>query len=202
MTDLEFVQRCASGDKQAWDGFVDKYFRLIYRYINSALRQNNPALATEENTDDIFHEIVVILSRDNFKKLKTFKAKNGCSLASWLRQVTVNYTLDYLRKQRAMLSLDQEDDDGLTLAGKLSDNSASARDTAAVEEKITGLEECIEALDADDKYFLEFHISRGLSLEAMKGLFRVSRGAIDMRKSRIVSRLRDCFKSKGFTLDY
>ena len=90
MTDLEFVQRCASGDKAACDEFVEKYSRLIYKYINSVLKQYNPGLATEENTDDIFQEIIVVLSRDNFKKLKTFKAKNGCSLASWLRQVTVN----------------------------------------------------------------------------------------------------------------
>ena len=39
-------------------------------------------------------------------------------------------------------------------------------------------------------------------LEVLKEHFRVSRGAIDMRKSRIIDRLRECFKHKGFALDF
>ncbi len=201
MTDLEFVQRCIQGDKTAWDEFVDKYSRLIYKYINCILKQNNPGLATPENINDIFQEIFVILSKENFRKLQTFKAKNGCSLASWLRQVVVNYTFDCLRKHRPALSLDEENNEGGNLGDLIADNSISSREAAAIEERFSQLKECIEALDIDDKYFLEFHIDRGLSLEIMKQLFKVSRGAIDMRKSRIISRLRDCFKSKGFVLD-
>lgn len=201
MNDLEFVQRCTQGDKTAWDEFVDKYSRLIYKYINCILKQNNPGLAQPENINDIFQEIFVILSKENFRKLQTFKAKNGCSLASWLRQVVVNYTFDYLKKHRPALSLDEENDDGSNLGDLIADNSVSSREGAAIEERFSQLKECIEALDIDDKYFLEFHIDRGLSLEIMKQLFKVSRGTIDMRKSRIISRLRDCFKNKGFALD-
>jgi len=202
MADLEFVQRCVSGEKAACDEFVEKYSRLIYKYINCVLKQSRPALATQDNISDIFQEIFVLLSKENFKKLRTFKARNGSSLASWLRQVTVNYTFDYLKKQKFMFSLDEEDDDGMSLAELIRDNSLSARDKAAAKENFTGLQECIEALDTDDKYFLEFHINRGLDLEAVRGLMKVSRGAIDMRKSRIVSRLKDCFRSKGLMLDY
>ncbi len=202
MTDLEFVQRCVQGDKPAWDEFVDKYSRLIYKYISCILKQNSPGLATSENINDIFQEIFVILSKENFRKLKTFKAKNGCSLASWLRQVTVNYTLDYLKKHRPAVSLEEDNEEGLNLKEMLADNSLSIREAAAIEERLSQLEECIGTLDTDDKYFLEFHIDRGLSLELMKQLFKVSRGAIDMRKSRIISRLRECFKTKGFELDF
>jgi len=54
MTDLEFAARCVQGDKQAWDDFVEKYSRLIYTYINAALKQKQPDLLTSENTKDIF----------------------------------------------------------------------------------------------------------------------------------------------------
>ena len=69
-------------------------------------------------------------------------------------------------------------------------------------EKINQLKDCIKGLNADDKYFLELHLNRGLSLAELKGVLRISRGAIDMRKSRIIGRLRECFKSKGFLLDF
>lgn len=198
MDDLEFIRKCIGGDKQSWDEFIDKYSRLIYNYINSVLKQKNPGLLTKENTGDIFHEIFLSLTKDNFKKLSSFKGKNGCTLASWLRVVTVNYTLDYLRKFKPAVSLEEEGDDGLILKDIIADSVASVIDTADAEERLTHLKECIDELGTDDKYFLELHINRGVCLEAMKGLFGVSRPAIDMRKLRIIQRLRECFKSNGF----
>ena len=39
-------------------------------------------------------------------------------------------------------------------------------------------------------------------LEELKKHFKLSRPAIDMRKSRLIERLRDCFRGKGFWLDF
>lgn len=198
MTDLEFARRCAQGSNQALTEFVNRYSRLIYNYINSVLRQNNPQLADEHNLSDIFQGIFVSLSENDFRRLKTFKGRNGCSLASWLRQVTVNYTLDYLRRLRPQAYLDREDDDGLSLKEIICDIDDSAADKADLEERILQLRECIDKLNSDDKYFIEFHIGRDICLEAMRKSFGISRGAIDMRKARLVNRLRECFADKGF----
>jgi RNA polymerase sigma factor (sigma-70 family) len=201
MNDLEFVQKCVKRDKQAWVQFVDRYSRLIYNYIHSVLRVKGYVVA-QENINDLFQEIFLLLTRDNFEKLKSFKARNGCSLASWLRQVVVNCTIDYIRKLRPTVSLDEESDDGLTLKDILADDSTSTRDVVNQEELLTRLKDCIERLNRDDKYFLRLHINKGLSLEALRGHLRLSRGAIDMRKARIIERLRDCFRGKGFALDF
>jgi len=201
MTDLEFARECSTGKAQAWQDFVKKYSRLIHSYIYSVLNQRNPSLATQENIADIFQEIFVLLSDNNYHKLKSYKAKNGCSLASWLRMVTVNYTIDYLRKARPIVSLDQENDDGLTPGQLIEDSSISALDKLNAEDSLESLYDCIKALGVDDQYFLEFYIVRGLDLEAIKNTLEVSRGSVDMHKLRIVSRLKDCFKSKGFPLD-
>ncbi len=201
MTDLEFAQRCCSGSKQAWDEFVDKYARLIYTYINAVLKQNSPDLLTPENTKDIFQEVFLLLSKDNFRKLGSFEARNGCSLASWLRQITVNLTIDFLRKYKPAVSLDQADEDGFTLEGMLADPGASASQLANQEERINGLRGCIGELNDDDRFIIEFNIYRGLGLEELRKLLQVSRGAIDMQKARIIQRLKDCFKRKGFSLD-
>lgn len=200
MTDLGFVQRCVKGDKRAWDEFIDKYSRLIYNYIHSALKIKGYAFA-EGNLNDIFQDIVLSLAKDNFKKLSTFKAKNGCSLASWLRQVTVNYTIDYIRKLKPALSIDAENDNGLSLAEILPSACASVKDTLVQEERIAHLKDCINKLDTDDKYFLELYIHRGLNPVELKAHLRISRPAVDMRKSRIVERLKECFKEKGM-LDF
>ena len=62
-----------------------------------------------------------------------------------------------------------------------------------------GSEMCIrDSLNTDDKLLLEFNLNQGVRLEDLKDLLGLSRGAIDMRRSRIIEKLRDCFKEKGF----
>lgn len=202
MDDLGFVQRCIKGDKLAWNEFVDRYSRLIYNYIHSVLKTKTSRLLVQEDINDLFQEVFLLLTRDNFKKLRTFKARNGCSLASWLRQVVINCSIDYLRKSKFALSLDKENSEELSLKDMLVGEAIFVREALVLEERFTHLKDCIESLDTDDKYFLELHVNRSFDLEKLRGIFKVSRGAIDMRKSRIVRILRDCFKSKGFQLDF
>lgn len=201
MTDLEFIQKCVKGDKQSWDEFVDKYSRLIYNYIYSVLNSAGSQLP-QDNISDIFQEIFLSLVKDNFKKLKSFQGRNGCSLASWLRQVAVNRSIDYLRRLKIPVSLDEDCEDNLGLKEILADDSLSVKETLTQDEKSRALKDCIERLDNNDKYFLKLHIHKGLKLEELKRHFKLSRPAIDMRKSRIIERLRDCFKGKGFLLDF
>ena len=199
MGDLEFIQRCVKGDGQSWDEFLKRYSRLIFNYIHNTLNAKG-FIPTQGHAEDIFQGVFQSLIDDNYRKLKSFEARNGCSLASWLRQVTINFTIDYLRKVKPAVSMDAQDNEGLTLKDILPDHSSPAPETLNFTEKLNTLKECIEKLEKQDKYFLELHINRGLRLETLKEHFRVSRGAIDMQKFRIIGRLRDCFKTKGFTI--
>lgn len=201
MNDLGFVQRCVKGDKQAWDEFVEKYSSLIYNYIHSVLKIKGHNFS-QDNINDLFQEIFLSLAKDNFRKLSTFQARNGCSLASWLRQVTVNFTIDYVRKLRPGVSIDEKNKNGSDLLEILPCESLSVTDTLNQEERLAHLKDCIDELNVDDKFFLELHLNRGVELEELKDYFKISRAAVDMRKSRIVERLRDCFKSKFKALDF
>jgi len=200
MDDLEYVQKCVKGDKLAWDEFLQKYSRLIYNYIYNVLNSKSQAYALE-HTQDVFQEIFSVLIKDNFKKLKSFRGRNGCTLASWLRQVTVNFTIDYLRKQKPAVSLEEQIGEGLTLKDSLPHDSPQALDMLIDKEKLKSLKECLEKLDQHEQYFLSLHIYRGVRLEDLKEHLGISRGALDMRKTRLMERLRDCFKGKGFALD-
>lgn len=199
---MDFVQRCANGDNQSWDEFLKRYSRLIYKYIHSVLNSKNILASNQDHVDDIFQEFLSSLIQDDYKKLKSFKARNGCSLASWLRQVTVNLTLDYLRRVKLTFSLDAQTDEGLGLKDTLSDGSISVPDLLNQEEMLKSLEDCIGALSSQSKFLVELNINQGVKLEVLKDLFKLSRGAIDMQKKRIIDKLRECFKSKGFKLDF
>lgn len=201
MDDLEFLQRLVKGDRRTQDEFLRRYSRLIYRYIHSTLKVKrfHPA---QEQAEDIFQEILCLLIKDNFKKIKSFRARNGCSLASWLRVVAINFTIDYLRRTRPAISLDGQTEEGLVLKDILADSSAVPDDMAVQNEKYASLKDCIKRLGKDDKYLVRLHIHGGLGQQELSKLLRISRAAVDMRKSRLIQRLRDCFRSKGFKLDF
>ena len=200
MNDLDFVQRCVKKDKDAWDEFLKEYSRLIYTYIHSVLNAKGATLK-QEHVKDIFQDLFCALIQDNYKKLKSFKAKNGCSLASWLRQVTINFTIDYIRKLKPTVSIDEEIDEERSLKDIIPDSSAEIRQILSDKERLKELKDCIAQLNSEEKYFLELNLNRGMRLEELKDYFRVSRAAVDMRKSRIMDKLKECFQSKGLLLD-
>jgi RNA polymerase sigma factor (sigma-70 family) len=200
MNDLEFVQRFVNGDKQAQDEFLKTYSRLIYNYIHNVINTKGCKF-TQDQINDIFQEIFCSLINHDCSKLRSFKARNGCSLSSWLRQVTINFTIDYIRKIKPTLSIDQECSDELSLKETLADGLTPINEVLSDKEKLAHLKDCISQLGSDDKYFLELNINQGVSLDELKGVLNLSRGAIDMRKSRLIYRLKECFKSKGFLLD-
>jgi RNA polymerase sigma factor (sigma-70 family) len=197
MDDLKFIQGCLKGNKQSWAEFISRYSRLIYNYIYSVLSVKGSSLSTEQ-VEDIFQEIFHALIKDNYKKLSTYQARNGCTLASWLRQVTINFTIDYLRKLKSTISIDLETEEGSSLKEILPDLSPGAADFLNHQERRKTLEECIDLLESDEQYFLELFLNQGLSLEQIKEYLKISRGAVDMRKGRIFQKLQDCFKKKGF----
>jgi len=200
MDDLEFAGKCAKADKIAWKEFLEKYSRLIYSYINSTIRIKGYVFEPSV-IDEIFNEIISSLIQNNFKKLKTYQGKNKASLASWLRQVTINFCLDHLRKQKTpMVSLDAPVDDDMSLSEVIPYRGLTAGEELLKKEEVQSLTDCIQRLDLEDKFFLELTLKRALSQEELKNFFRVSRAVIDMRRRRIIERLRDCFKGKGFEL--
>ena len=197
MDDLQFVRSCVNGDKQAWDEFVEKYSRLVYSYVHKVIGARGNAFA-KSHAQDIFQDFFCFLIKDNFKKLSSFQAKNGCSLASWLRHVAVNFTIDYLRRLKPAVSLDEENDDGLSLKDIIASEAPIGPEIVIEKEQLANLKDCVGKLNKREKLLLELHFHRGARLEDLKSILELSRGAIDMQKSRIIEKLRECFKGKGY----
>lgn len=197
MDDLKFVQGCLNGNKQSWSEFILRYSRLIYNYIYSVLSIKGCSIPLEQ-VEDIFQEIFHVLIKDNYRKLSTYQGKNGCSLASWLRQVTINFTIDYLRKLRPSVSLDAEDENGFLLKDILKDLSTGPSEFLDDQDRRKTLQECISLLESEEQYFLELYLQQELTLDEIKEHFKINRGAVDMRKGRIFQKIQNCFKKKGF----
>jgi RNA polymerase sigma-70 factor (ECF subfamily) len=202
MSDLEFIKKCVTGKRKFWQEFIDRYARLIYAYILSVLKYKGIMQLNEETIRDIFQEIIFSLVDNNFRKLKSFTARNGCSFASWLRQVVINYTLDYLRKPKLRTSSLEKPDDADNHQNVIYDESFSISQVVIDKERLEHLKDCIRQLGESEKYFMELHIYRGIRLDKLRKHLRLTRGAIYMQKARIIAKLRNCFKGKGFAFNF
>ena len=197
--ELKFIRACVKGDKARWDEFIQRYAKLIYNYIYNTLRIKGCALGPD-TIQDIFQGIFSRLIEDNYRRLRNFKGRNGCKFASWLRTLTINYTLDYLRRQKLTLSLDEESEEGGSLMEIIASDSPGQDEELLQKERLEQLTDCIEKLKTDEKYFIELCLAKGLAADDLMRILKINRGLLDMRKARIIAKLKECFKEKGFVI--
>lgn len=85
--DVELVEQYRAGDARAFDMIVDRYERRVYAI---ALRMSGDA----EDARDITQNVFVSAMRG----LRTFREQ--AQLGTWFHRITVNASLDHLRKQK------------------------------------------------------------------------------------------------------
>ena len=143
--------------------------------------------------DDLTHEVFLALFRDDARRLRSFESRNGCSFAGWLRVVAIRLTIDVLRRDRRLLSLD---DDGAAMTELRRTLQTGDDPELAMQgvETAARLAQAIASLGAKDRLLVELHVLRGASLPAVATALGVSANAAYVRKSRVLERLRRSLK--------
>ena len=179
-TDHELLKGCISVSKKEWDSFLDKYSKLIYHTIYKTLRVHEAPL-NPDDVNDLFQEVFASFCANDFKKLRAFDPARGCSLPSWLRMITVRMTIDHLRKERPLTSMEE-----LTIEP----TQAGDQETIIDEESTGDLRELLEELPAKDKLLIELSFMRELPPEEVAQTLHISVGAFYTRKNRVIDKLR------------
>jgi RNA polymerase sigma factor (sigma-70 family) len=88
---LRLVEGCVRGDRQAQFELYRLYSKAMF---NTCLRM----LGNREDAEDILQNVFV----DVFGKLETFR--HECTIGAWIKRVTVNNCINFLKKRRLLLS--------------------------------------------------------------------------------------------------
>lgn len=110
MDDFELIKGCISGDKKCWDAFVTQYTRLIYDSIIRTFSRIGESVANDL-IDDLHNDVFIRLLDKQCKALREFEGRDGCSLASYIRTISVYTAIGYLRKLKPTISIDAERDE-------------------------------------------------------------------------------------------
>ena len=187
ISEEELLKGCISGDKGKWTIFVQRYNKLIYHTIYKTLRVNDKP-TNPDDVNDLFQEVFTSFCADNSKKLRMFDPTKCCSLPSWLRMITVRMTIDHLRKNKPLTSIDD-----------LTTEPSQAGDQEAIidEESLNSLKELLEELPAKDKLLIELSYLRELPPDGVAQILHISVGAFYTRKNRIIEKLKKIAADKN-----
>ncbi len=111
--DRALVKRCLEGQRDAASGLVDRYQQRLF---NVALRMLGDAHDAEDVTQTVF--------LNAFLKLRTYNPRYR--FFSWIYRMTVNESLNVLKRRKATVTL--EDGPDIVAPGAPPDRTAEAED--------------------------------------------------------------------------
>ena len=195
LTDKDLLLSCFQDKEGAWNTFVNRFSKLIYHTIYQTLRTKNFSFDLQI-MDDLYQEVFLALFKNKYKKLKQFKGKNNCSLASWLRLIASRTVIDFLRKQRNPVYLDDAVDDKKKVMETLADESDLPDKSLEKEEWYQIFKEIVQGLPPRDRYLFELSYSQELPDREVAQVMNLSISAVYMRKSRIKKKLQKVIEKK------
>ena len=186
--DEPLVAAALAGAPEARDRLFTAYAPVVHAAINRYLALRGRGQT--DLADDLTHEVFLALFLDDGRRLRNFEGRNGCSFAGWLRVVAVRLTIDVLRRDRRMVSLDDDGTAMTELRRTLRSDSGDPERAAEGADLAAKLRDAIASLGPKDRLLVELHLLRGASLPAVATALGVTANAAYVRKSRVLERLR------------
>ena len=97
-TDIELIQRITNRDSKALESLYDRYSPVLYTLVKRIV-------ADKEKAEEILADIFVII----WQKSLMFDINSG-NLYSWLINLSRNKALDYLRREKSLITDEYSDE--------------------------------------------------------------------------------------------
>jgi len=185
--DRDLVYGCVSGNRTSLEAFVSRFSDSVYRILQYTFKTKN-ASYTKQDLEDLHNSVFLRLFENRCKRLRQYKGKNGCSLHSWIRIVTVRLVIDHLRKEaNSPLGRWKTNFPVETLAPTAKDFEPWVHMDKAT---LQGLVEAgMKELMPRDRLFLKLHFMGDLSIREVADIMNLSEAGAHSLKHRAIKRL-------------
>jgi len=190
----ELLTKCFSGDRSSSENFIRLFSSLVYKSVQYTLITKQVPF-NKQDLEDLHHTVFIKLFERGFARLRQYKGKNGCSLASWIRIITVRTVLDQLRNkgydamgwQNRRIPLDQLPElrfDEFEIEGRLERTELNRL-----------LQVCIDRMSPRDRLLIKLHFFQGFPLSEVAGIMQLSADSTYTLKHRAIQRLKSMVAS-------
>ncbi len=197
MIDLEektTLAGCWTGNRLAQETLIRQYSNLVFNTVLQTYKVNNIVYQAQE-LEDMHNTVFVRLLDNQCRRLRQYKGKNGCSLASWIRMITVRTVIDHLRRSKDALSRHWklDDIDGLHRIQAEMPEPCQLLDQARQEELVR---QGLDSLSPRDRLFLKLHCFEEVPIREVAGIMNVSENNAYSIKHRAIKRLKTAIEQR------
>jgi RNA polymerase sigma-70 factor (ECF subfamily) len=188
LDEAQLISMCAAGDESAWQVFVDKYFRLIYKALKNASTLYFAAISDDDIFEVAQQVFCNIWCRKSLRSLNNPKA-----LPAYLIILSQNALKDFLKKRARYINRHLDTTRHLTKA-YIGNPRTEAHNNQLQKE----LESLIEALPIKERRIIALEFIYGIKHRQIADLMGIPINTV----STIVSRIKKKFKNKLDALGY
>jgi RNA polymerase sigma-70 factor (ECF subfamily) len=174
------VDRISRGDSAAFQEFVDRYKKKIY-YIAYDITGDH------DDAEDVSQEVFIKV----FRSLKTFR--RNAKISSWLYQISVNASIDLLRKKASKPETSMDDIERADIQENLPGSSTRAQNPERSAEDLIIQKHISEALQKvtpkERSVFVMRHYNE-LKIREIAEILGVSPGTVKALFYRAIRKLR------------
>jgi RNA polymerase sigma-70 factor (ECF subfamily) len=180
--DLALARACAYGHEHAWEVFLTRYREKLYDIANYITKETS---AGRELADSIYAELYGTTTRDGQRTSKLASYTGRGSLEGWLRTVMAQEHINRYRRQRRLVSLDEETEEGSQFA------TAEPEPTIAVDPRVeAATDEVLAALAPEDRFVLASYFLDERTLADIARTLGVHESTISRKLDKLAKSLR------------
>lgn len=186
----QMIAQCLSGSSRAWRSFIDQFSGVVYYSVKKVLT-DHCGYCSKEELEDLHNDVFVSIMENRGKKLGLYRGKNGCSLTTWIRIISVRLAIDHLRKKKPMVSISER-----TYEQEAEKRAVDHDPVVFIEDdqKKKLLQKIIEDLPPRDRLFMKLFYFENVPPEEIARIFNSSVNAIYSRASYIKNKIKEKLK--------
>jgi RNA polymerase sigma-70 factor, ECF subfamily len=180
--ELALARACAAGHERAWEIFLTRYREKLYDIAGYIAKESS---AARELADSLYADLYGTNVRDGKRVSKLASYTGRGSLEGWLRTVLAQEYVNRYRRQRRLVSMDEESEDGAQFAAT---EPESVSEVDARVEVVT--DEALAELSSEDRFVLASYYLDSRTLAEIARVLRVHESTISRKLDKLAKSLR------------
>ena len=180
--DLVLARACAAGNERAWEVFMLRFREKLYDVARQITREDSSG---RELADCVYADLYGTQVRDEERVSKLSSYNGRGSLDGWLRTVLAQEFVNTYRKQRRLVSLDEESEEGVQFPAPSRDDAPPADPALA-----RATEEALRGLSSEERFVLSSYFLDNRTLADIARMLHVHESTISRKVEKLTKTLR------------
>jgi RNA polymerase sigma-70 factor, ECF subfamily len=182
LEELVLARACAAGQEKAWEAFLLRYRQKLYDIAGYVAKESS---AARELADSVYADLYGMAARDGQRVSKLASYTGRGSLEGWLRTVMAQEHVNRYRRQRRLVSLEEEAEDGVQFA------TPEPEPVSSVDSRVeAATDEALAALPPEDRFILASYFLDSRTLAEIARTLSVHESTISRKVDKLAKSLR------------